>query len=63
MSKSKSNVATAPLIIEAENLSVAWARILLQIVDNPGTEIAPLVVSLTGFGISSTDVAMCTIFY
>ncbi len=49
MSKSKSNTATAPLTIEAENLSVAWAKILLRIIDNLGTEIAPLVVSLTGF--------------
>ncbi len=50
MSKSKSNIATAPLTIEAENLSVAWSKILLKIIDNPGTEIAPLVVSLTGRG-------------
>lgn len=49
MSKSKLNIATVPLMIEAENLSVAWAKILLRIIDNPGTEIAPLVVSLTGF--------------
>lgn len=49
MSKSKSNIATVPLMIEAENLSIAWAKILLRIIDNPGTEIAPLVVSLTGF--------------
>ncbi len=49
MSKSKSNIATVPLTIEADNLSVAWAKILLRIIDNPGTEIAPLVVSLTGF--------------
>ena len=54
MSKSKSNVATAPLTIEADNLSVAWAEILLRIVDNPGKEIAPLVVSLTGFGDDGT---------
>jgi hypothetical protein len=49
MSKSKSNIATVPMLIEAENLSVAWAKILLRIIDHPGTEIAPLVVSLTGF--------------
>lgn len=49
MSKSKSNIATAPLLIEADNLSVAWAKILIRIIDNPGTEIAPLIVSLHGF--------------
>jgi thymidylate synthase len=46
-----------PILIEETNLSYAWGRILLQIIDNPGKEISPLVVSLTGFheGIPQED--------
>ncbi|MEM1169234.1 MAG: thymidylate synthase [Cyanobacteria bacterium P01_H01_bin.35] len=40
---------TRPIVITEENLSYAWARIFLHIIDNPGKEIAPLVVSITGF--------------
>ncbi len=39
---------TSPLVISGENLSHVWARIFLHIMDNPGKEIAPLVVSITG---------------
>lgn len=39
----------APLHIESDNLSYAWASIVRHILDNPGTEISPLVVSLYGF--------------
>lgn len=38
-----------PLLIEDINLSYAWARIFLHIIDNPGKEISPLVISLHGF--------------
>ena len=38
-----------PLIIEDTNLSRAWGRLLLQILDNAGTEVSPLILSLTGF--------------
>lgn len=46
-----------PLLIEDGNLSRAWARIFLHIIDNPGKEISPLLVSLTGFtdGIPNED--------
>lgn len=42
--------STTPLLINETNLSVAWARAFLRIVENAGTKIAPLVVSITGFG-------------
>ncbi len=38
-----------PLVINDTNLSRAWARSFLHMLDNPGTEISPLVVSLNGF--------------
>lgn len=38
-----------PLIIDETNLSYAWAKAFLHIIDNPGKEISPLVVSITGF--------------
>jgi len=38
-----------PVLIEDDNLSRAWARIFLQVIDNPGTRLGPLVVSVTGF--------------
>jgi len=49
MTKGKSAAAIAPLVVEATNISEAWARIYLHILDNSGTEIAPLVLSLSGF--------------
>jgi hypothetical protein len=41
-----------------ENLSHAWAKAFLHIIDNPGKEISPLVVSITGFndGIPNEDI-------
>src|SRR5207302_99596 len=48
MSKSNSH-ANAPSVIDETNLSRAWARIFLRIYDGRGTEISPLVVSLSGF--------------
>jgi len=38
-----------PLIIEETNLSRAWSRVFLHIMDNPGKEISPLLITLTGF--------------
>ena len=37
-------------MIDDTNLSRAWARLLLQVLDGAGTEVAPLILSLTGFG-------------
>lgn len=49
MTKAKSGAAIAPLVIESTNLSDAWAQIFVHILDHPGTEIAPLILSLSGF--------------
>lgn len=49
MSKAKILVAPPPLVIDDTNLSRAWARLLLQILDGAGTEVAPLTLSLSGF--------------
>lgn len=38
-----------PLLITSDNLSLAWAEAFLYIIDHPGKEIAPLVVSICGF--------------
>ena len=48
MSKSSSH-ADAPLLVDETNLSRAWARIFLRILNGRGMEISPLVVSLSGF--------------
>ncbi|NRG16905.1 thymidylate synthase [Rhizobiales bacterium] len=46
MTKANSGAAIAPLVIDSKNLSEAWARIFIHILDHPGTEIAPLVLSI-----------------
>ncbi len=38
-----------PLIIEEPNLSHAWGRVLLHVLDNSKPRLAPLTVSVTGF--------------
>ncbi|MFC7298967.1 thymidylate synthase [Herminiimonas aquatilis] len=38
-----------PLLVNETNLSRAWAKIFLHILDHSGHEITPLVLSLTGF--------------
>jgi hypothetical protein len=37
-------------MINDSNLSRAWARLLLGVLDGAGTEVSPLVLSVTGFG-------------
>ncbi len=49
MSKGRAMAAAEPTVINDTNLSRAWARLLLQVLDGAGTEIAPLVLSLSGF--------------
>jgi thymidylate synthase len=46
-----------PLLISRTNLSHAWACAFLHIIDHPGREISPLVVSISGFtdGIPNED--------
>lgn len=38
-----------PVLIQDNNLSSAWLQVLQHIIDNSGTEITPLVLTLTGF--------------
>ena len=48
-------------MINDSNLSRAWARLLLRVLDGPGTEVSPLVLSVTGFnenGIAPEGLAM-----
>lgn len=40
---------TLPEPIDERNLSRAWSKAFLRILDNPGTSISPLVVNITGF--------------
>ena len=49
VSKSKRRTATEPVVVFDSNLSHAWIRLLLCILRGPGTEISPLVLSVTGF--------------
>ncbi|WP_426960397.1 hypothetical protein [Muricoccus radiodurans] len=44
------SVAPVPFIIEESSISRAWARAFLRVMDNSGTRISPLVVSIGGFG-------------
>jgi hypothetical protein len=49
MSKSKVSAAPEPIMISDNNLSRAWSRVLLRVLDGAGTEVSPLVLSVTGF--------------
>src|ERR1051325_5684656 len=49
MSKGKMLAAPPPMVIDDTNLSRGWARLLLQVLDGAGTEVAPLILSLSGF--------------
>ena len=56
MSKARTLAASPPLLIDDTNLSRAWARLLLQVLDGSGTEVAPLVLSLSGFALNGAAV-------
>lgn len=61
MSKAKMLMAPPPVVIDDTNLSRAWARLVLQVLDGAGTEVAPLILSLSGFtdnGVAAEDSAM-----
>jgi hypothetical protein len=61
MSKSKTMVALSPVMLDDTNLSRAWSRLLLQVLDGAGTEVAPLILSLSGFdekGVIPEDAAV-----
>jgi hypothetical protein len=54
MSKAKSSAAAAPFMIEDTDLSRAWSRLLLRVLRGAGTEVSPLVLSLSGFSEDGT---------
>ena len=49
MSKSRARTAIEPVMINDSNLARAWSRALLHVLNGPGTEISPLVLSVNGF--------------
>jgi hypothetical protein len=49
MSKSRASVSVPPVVISDDNLSRAWSRLFLGVLTGAGTEVSPLVLSLTGF--------------
>lgn len=56
MSKAMTLMAPPPFLIDDTNLSRAWAHLLLQVLDNAGTEVAPLILSVSGFAQDGTTV-------
>lgn len=61
MGKAKDLAAASPVLIDDTNLSRAWAQLLLRVLENGGTEVAPLILSLSGFspqGIVEEDSAV-----
>ncbi|MCC3496466.1 MAG: thymidylate synthase [Microcoleus sp. PH2017_15_JOR_U_A] len=52
--------SSSPLIIEETNLSHAWSRAFLHIIDHSGKEVSPLLITLTGFtnGMPNEDQAI-----
>ena len=49
MSRSRAPAAPEPVMINDCNLSRAWARLLLRVRNRAGTEVSPLILSVTGF--------------
>lgn len=49
MSSVNFDASSSPVLINDTNLSRAWARILLRVLNGAGTEISPLILSLGGF--------------
>ena len=52
--------SSSPLVIEETNLSHAWSRAFLHVIDNSGKEVSPLLITLTGFtnGMPNEDQAI-----
>lgn len=48
MTKTSSR-ASVPLLIEGDNVSEAYCKLLLHIANNPGLEVSPLVLTVDGF--------------
>ena len=45
----RNNITKTPQLIIESNLSKAWVMAVAQILDNSGSEISPLLISITGF--------------
>ena len=61
MNESRTSVGTEPVVIDDNNLSRAWSHLLLNVLNGVGTEVAPLVLSVTGFdenGVVPEDLAV-----
>lgn len=41
--------STSPFLVDEPDLSRAWARAVLHVLDHPGLEISPLILSVSGF--------------
>lgn len=54
MSKSRGSAAPEPVMISDSNLSRAWSRLLLTVLGGAGTEVSPLILSVSGF--DETDI-------
>lgn len=57
----KKTLAHGPLLVDEPDLSKAWAKAVLHVIDHAGHEISPLVLSVTGFddkGIPAEDFAV-----
>lgn len=50
----KHHTTNAPLLIDESDLSKAWAKAVLHVIDGSGSEISPLVLSVTGFDDNGT---------
>ena len=50
-----------PMVISESNLSIAWGRTLLQVLDHPGKELTPLLVTLTKPGAEQDDLEVTSI--
>jgi len=54
-------ITSTPLLIDEPNLSKAWARAALHVIDGAGQEVSPLILSVTGFddnGVPNEDPAV-----
>jgi hypothetical protein len=41
--------STSPILVDESDLSRAWAKAMLHVLDHPGLEISPLILSVSGF--------------
>lgn len=57
----KHTLINGPVLVDESNLSRAWARAVLHAIDHSGSEISPLIISVTGFddkGLAQEDSAV-----